>query len=194
MCAWFYLSPHLKPFQHSSNFQILLPLTSWWLIYLTTLTCGKKKQGYHIECLPFVLLSLYIISLLQITTDDYNQNDLQSKTSVPTLAKLTSNQQPNANQSPCCHALTYFGIKVFNCLPADIKELSDDIKSFKNALKRFFHLHSFYSVEEYFNYFNYNKMNWTKFIGFNCFYDSDRFYQYYVLIVLLYVMCVRSIL
>jgi hypothetical protein len=45
-----------------------------------------------------------------------------------------------------------FGIKVFNCLPADIKELSDDIKCFKNALKRFFHLHSFYSVEEYFNY------------------------------------------
>ena len=64
----------------------------------------------------------------------------------------TNLHQPSANLAKYYKGPYYFGIKVFNCLPADIKELSDDIKCFKNALKRFFHLHSFYSVEEYFNY------------------------------------------
>jgi hypothetical protein len=64
----------------------------------------------------------------------------------------TNLHQPSANLAKYYKGPYYFGIKVFNCLPADIKELSDGIKCFKNALKHFFHLHSFYSVGEYFNY------------------------------------------
>jgi len=47
----------------------------------------------------------------------------------------------------------YFsGIKLFNHLPPNIKSLSNGINLFKPALKRFLFLHSFYSVEEYFDY------------------------------------------
>jgi hypothetical protein len=47
---------------------------------------------------------------------------------------------------------TYFiGVKVFNSLPQSIKNLSNDIKQFKSALKNCLHAHFFYSVDEYFN-------------------------------------------
>jgi hypothetical protein len=49
----------------------------------------------------------------------------------------TNLHQPLANLAKYYKGPYYFGIKVFSCLPADIKELSDDIKCFKNALKRF---------------------------------------------------------
>jgi hypothetical protein len=42
----------------------------------------------------------------------------------------------------------YFGIKVYNKLPSQIKNLSNIVKQFKTALN-FLQLHSFYAVVEY---------------------------------------------
>jgi hypothetical protein len=47
-----------------------------------------------------------------------------------------------------------FGIKLFNCLPLKIKELSHDFKSFRTALNTFIHSKSFYTLEEYFDHIN----------------------------------------
>jgi len=44
------------------------------------------------------------------------------------------------------------GIKVYNSLPPEIKDLSQNIKKFKPSLRVFLHQHSFYTLEEYFNY------------------------------------------
>jgi hypothetical protein len=45
----------------------------------------------------------------------------------------------------------YFsGIKIFNHLPQNIKDLSHDIKKFKDVLKTFLLMGSFYSLKEYF--------------------------------------------
>ena len=46
----------------------------------------------------------------------------------------------------------YMGIKVYNSLPPEIKDLSQTIKKFKSSLGEFPHQHSFYTLEEYFNY------------------------------------------
>ena len=48
----------------------------------------------------------------------------------------------------------FFGIELFNHLPANVKNLSNEIKLFKHSLKRFILLHLFYSIEEYFYYNN----------------------------------------
>jgi hypothetical protein len=40
---------------------------------------------------------------------------------------------------------------VFNNLPQSIKNLINDTKQFKSALKNYLHAHSFYSIDEYFN-------------------------------------------
>ena len=44
------------------------------------------------------------------------------------------------------------GIKVFNTLPQYIKEISNNSREFETNLKRFLHAHSFYSIDEYFQY------------------------------------------
>ena len=48
--------------------------------------------------------------------------------------------------------LIFFGINLFNNLPLNIKNLSNEIKLFKHALKIFLPLLPFYSIEEYFSY------------------------------------------
>jgi hypothetical protein len=45
----------------------------------------------------------------------------------------------------------YSGIKTYSHLPKTIKELSQDVKQFRLALKRFIISNSFYSLEEYFD-------------------------------------------
>jgi hypothetical protein len=51
-----------------------------------------------------------------------------------------------------------FGIKVFNNLPQTLKKWTDNNKQFKIALKQYLHTHSFYSLDEYFNVDNVNKL------------------------------------
>jgi hypothetical protein len=45
------------------------------------------------------------------------------------------------------------GIKVFNNLPLYLKELYNNCKCFKLALKDFLCYHSFYTLDEFFGYF-----------------------------------------
>jgi hypothetical protein len=44
------------------------------------------------------------------------------------------------------------GIKIFNHLPQSIKILANNEKSFKSTLKTFLYHHSFYSMNEYYQY------------------------------------------
>ena len=46
----------------------------------------------------------------------------------------------------------YSGIRVFNHLPQNIKNLSSDIKKFKLALNKFLLVGSFHTLEEYFEW------------------------------------------
>jgi hypothetical protein len=46
----------------------------------------------------------------------------------------------------------YTAIKVFNRLPVQIQQFSQDTKQFKMTLKGFLYHHSFYSLNEYFKY------------------------------------------
>jgi hypothetical protein len=44
------------------------------------------------------------------------------------------------------------GIKLFNCLPLNLKQLYKDVNQFKLKLKEFLSCHSFYTLDEYFEY------------------------------------------
>jgi len=75
------------------------------------------------------------------------------------VSRIRVNTRSNINlHLPVCN-LTLFqkgayfsGIKLFNHLPPKIKSLSNEIKLFKTALKRFLNTHSFYFIEEYLEY------------------------------------------
>jgi hypothetical protein len=51
----------------------------------------------------------------------------------------------------CIFGLYYAGIKVYNNLPGNIKQLSNNKKEFKEALLLFLYFHSFYNIDEFFH-------------------------------------------
>jgi hypothetical protein len=56
---------------------------------------------------------------------------------------------PQANLTIYQKGACYSGIKIFNNLPLEIKNVAGDQKKFKNALKKFLYTYSFYTMEEY---------------------------------------------
>jgi len=101
----------------------------------------------------------------------------------------------NTNLHPPLCSLTvfqkgayYFGIKLFNHLSLK-KSLSNKVKLFKSALKRFLNLHSFYSVEEYLEYI----FNWESWFVYRdqwkCICNSSLI----ILNWIVYKCCIREI-
>jgi hypothetical protein len=60
--------------------------------------------------------------------------------------------QPTSNLTGYLQGIYYSAVRVYNNLNSHIKQLSDDPKNFELELKKFLYLHSFYSLEEYFQY------------------------------------------
>jgi hypothetical protein len=59
---------------------------------------------------------------------------------------------PIANLSVFQKGIYYSGVKIFNNLPADLKQTFYDIYKFKKALKKFLLDNSLYSREEYYSW------------------------------------------
>ena len=64
--------------------------------------------------------------------------------------QLNNFYQPMTNIATYQKGIHHMGIKIFNSLSQSIKDVSNNARKFENCLKRFLHIHSFYSVEEYF--------------------------------------------
>jgi hypothetical protein len=60
--------------------------------------------------------------------------------------------QPPTNLSSYQKGSYYMGIKLFKCPPLSLKQLYKDVKRFKLKLKEFLSCHSFYTLDEYFEY------------------------------------------
>jgi hypothetical protein len=98
------------------------------------------------------LCSQYIYSLMQ-----YIVNNIHLFTRNTEVHNTDTRQ--NINLFPLSTSFTkvqkgayYSGIKIYNHLPWELKQLSNDQKSFGFALKRFLYANYFYSLNEYFNY------------------------------------------
>ena len=94
------------------------------------------------------LHSQYILSLVMFVSK--NMNDFTTNSDIHPC-----NTRNNNNLHPPLTRLTkyqkgayYSGIKAYNCLPTEIKQLSRETKKFKKALKKFLLTGSFYSIEE----------------------------------------------
>jgi len=116
--------------------------------------CGLFKElGILPLCSQYILsLALFVVKNKDdfILNSDIHPYNTRSNTNLhPSLARLTKYQK-GANFS---------GIKVYNCLPIRIKQLSGDVNKFKLALKTFLLAGSFYSIEEF--------LEWTTLRGQN---------------------------
>ena len=98
------------------------------------------------------LYSQYIYSIiLSVVNNEYifatnneihKYNTRNNNNLHPALSNLTK-----FNKGPCIS-----GIKAFNHLPQYLKVLDHNSLYFRSSLKRFFYHHSFYSLEEYYEY------------------------------------------
>jgi len=98
------------------------------------------------------IFSLLIFSLLLFKVN--NKNQFQINSEIHSI-----NTRSNSDFYQLLSHLTIYskgnfcrGIKVHNSLPPEIKYLSHNIKKFKSSLRGFLYSHSFYTLEEYFNY------------------------------------------
>jgi hypothetical protein len=80
-------------------------------------------------------IDLFVINVDKYTTVTRNSSNLYF---------------PLSNQTIFQKGPQYFGVKVNNNLPGNIKQLSSNKNQFKKALLPFLYLHSFYSIEEFF--------------------------------------------
>jgi hypothetical protein len=107
----------------------------------------------RLDILPLYSQYIFSISIFVIknkhlfqTNEQIHRAQTRSKSKLhPPYAHLTQFQK----------GVYYSAIKIFNDLPYYIQEMTTDPLAFRNALKRFLLVNSFYNDEEYFNYKGY---------------------------------------
>ena len=121
-----------------------------------------REQFRMLKILP--LQSQYILSLLLFVVDNrehFKVNSEREHFKVNSEIHHINTRYRSNLHPPITHLSVYqkgahySGIKVFNSLPAHIKELSHNRNHFKRALKNFLCIHSFYSLNEFFNCWNF---------------------------------------
>jgi hypothetical protein len=95
--------------------------------------------------------SQYIFSILLFVTKNKDQFLFNSQVHKINTRQMSNLYLPSANLATYQKDVYYSGIKIYNHLPTDIKDLSHNKNKFKLALKRYLLHNSFYSLEEYFN-------------------------------------------
>ena len=100
----------------------------------------------RLEILP--LTSQYILSLMLFVVKNKHYFVLNSENHTKSTRQLNNLTNLTVYQK----GVHYMGIKIFNNLLPYIIDTSNNIKKFENCLKQFLHIHSFYSIEEYFQH------------------------------------------
>jgi hypothetical protein len=98
------------------------------------------------------LYSEYIFSLILFTVKNKPLFTPNNEIHKYKTRNNTNLHLPTVNITKYYKRLYISGLKAFNHLPLHTKSLANDMKSFKTSLKRFLYHHSFYSVEEYYEY------------------------------------------
>jgi len=112
---------------------------------------GRDSCREHFKKLKILpLQSQFILSLLFVVDNgDYFKVNSEIH-NINTRNKLNLHL-PISNLSVYQRGTYYSGIKVFNSLPSQIKDLSHNRNQFKSALKNFSYFYSFYTLDEYFS-------------------------------------------
>jgi len=104
----------------------------------------------RLEILPFASHIIFLLMLFVV--NNKNLLTLNSKNHTKGTWQNNNFYQPITNFTVYQKTVHYLGIKIFDSLPPYIKDLSNNVKKFEMYLNRFLHTHSFYSIEEYFQY------------------------------------------
>ena len=119
------------------------------IIRIITNTRSRDSCWEVFKTMEIMTYSQYIYPLVLYTINNkhlfYTNNEIH-------IYKTRNLHRPIANLSEFNKGAYISGIKVFNHLLQYIKALTNDHKYFKSTLKRFLYHHSFYSMNEYYEY------------------------------------------
>jgi hypothetical protein len=93
----------------------------------------------ELDILP--LHSQYIFSLLLFVVKNADMLKPSSEVHTVDTQHGSDLHPPLTNLTKLQKGVFYSGIKIFNCLPQNIKNLSNDVKKFRLALKGFLRAH-----------------------------------------------------
>jgi hypothetical protein len=99
-----------------------------------------------------MMYSQYIYSLILHTVNNKHLYTLNSEIHKYRTRFNNDLHLPIANSTKYTERPYFSAIKIYKHLPEYIKSLSSDQKCFKNTLKRFLCQHSFYSIQEYYDF------------------------------------------
>jgi hypothetical protein len=117
---------------------------------------GNRTSCKH-SFVPLKILtlsSLYIYSILTYVVNNMNPYQFASDThNRNTRHVLNLNlSQPQTHLSVYQKGSYCMGIRLFTCLPLNLKKLYTGVERFKSKLKEYLCLHSFYAVDEFIEY------------------------------------------
>ena len=92
----------------------------------------------------------YILSLLLFVVKNIEEFTSNSEVHSINTCHKSDLYPPSIKLTKYQKGVYYSGIKIFNHLPQNIKNLSWNVNKFKLALKRFLLMGSFYKLDEYF--------------------------------------------
>jgi hypothetical protein len=98
------------------------------------------------------LYSQYIYLLILYTVNNEHLFNTNNEIHTHRTRYNNSLHLPEVNLSKFKKEPFISGVKAYNHLPQYLKILANDQKSFKSTLNRFLYHHSFYSMEEYYEY------------------------------------------
>jgi hypothetical protein len=90
-------------------------------------------------------LMLHTVNNIQLFTKNTEVHNIDTRQNINFFLQSTSFTKVQKGAH-------YSGIKNYNHLPRELKQLSNDQKSFGFALKNCLYANPFYSLKEYFNY------------------------------------------
>jgi hypothetical protein len=105
--------------------------------YGNRVSCRDSFKKLHI----FPLKSQYLLSLLMFVAQnkDFFMTNIESHNLDTAQANLAIYQK----------GTYYSGIKFYNELPSNIKNVSGNLKIFRSTLKKYLHMNSFYTLDQY---------------------------------------------
>ena len=97
------------------------------------------------------LMLQYTLSLLIFVVKNRDQFSINSYNYNIHTRHSSDLHLPSANLNIYQKGVYYSDIKIFNSLPWNIKKFSNNLRTFKSAVKHFLYVDSFYSIDEYYN-------------------------------------------
>jgi hypothetical protein len=115
----------------------------------------KKRQSCRglfkkLNILPLISQYMYSLLMFVINNKDLFKTNLEHHNIF--TRQINNLHLVQVNLTMYQKVVYYSGIRIFNSLPTDIKDISDSPVKFRTVLKHFLYSH-FYTLDEYYNRF-----------------------------------------